>query len=473
MAFLVVALILVATTALALRSPQAALLTALFFGNWGGLDVDLGLRVTAYQLVMAPLCLVTGLRLLYPGTRPHPLALGWSFAALVLWAVINSAFQVATVPQIEIANSVLRSPVVRATIQIVIHLFTLAPVVLVPWLFRMPEDALRLLKVWFASTLILAVIGFVQFGVWYATGINPLPLGLSNTLLGGTAPVLREGVVAVGTLYIPRMNAFAVEPRFLGTAFGLAMIIIQGLALTLPQVPARRLLGLWLLLFVGLLLTLSTSGIGVWLIGSLTLLPALWLTGVPIRRRTRNIGLATGAIVLPIMLAGLIAESSGVPVVELINDRAIARFTLEAALEDFDLAIVKWMETAPERLWFGVGLGNAHLYATPFLLPQDAAYAEGQVFSAKTLLIRTISEQGIVGFVLLMAFLLSRLIAAAWVRHLPWLAPLLPLTLTLFVMVLASSQLLTEVWFTTGILVMLASHAAATRRRARPMPQPA
>jgi hypothetical protein len=475
MAILVIACILAIATALALKSPRTALLAALFLASWGGLDVDLGLRLTAYQLVMAPLCLVMALRLLYPGQRPHALALGWPFAAMLLWAIINSAFQVATLPQAEIANSALRGPVARATIQILLHLFTIAPVILVPWLFRTPEDALKLLRVWFASTLTLALAGFLQLLIWYGTGFNPLPLGFSNTLLGGAAPVLREGIVNLDGLFIYRMNAFAAEPRYLGTAFGLAMVIVQGLSLALPRVPGRRLLVLWLFLLAALLLTYSTSGIAVWLIGTLTLLPAMWLTRVPIRRTTRSIVLAAGAVILPLVIAVIIADDAGIPVIEVINERTLDRFTLEAALEDFDLAIATWLASEPRYLWTGGGIGNAHLYATPYLLPEHAVYGEGQVFSAKTLVLRYLSEQGLIGLVLLFTFLLTRLAAAAWVRGLPWLAPLLPLSLALFAMVLGSSQLMTEVWFTAGTLVMLATHAARVRAAAPPagLAQPA
>ena len=467
MAAVIIALLLAVATALALKSPRTALLVALFLVSWGGLDVDLGLRLTAYQLFMAPLCFVMALRLIYPGTRPHTLHLGWPFALMVLYAIINSAFQIAALPQVEVANSVLRSPVIRATIQIMLHLFTFAPVVLVPFLFQQPSDALKLLRVWFASTLTLAVAGFLQLAIWYGTGFNPLPLGFSNTLLGGAAPVLREGIVNLDGLFIYLMNSFAAEPRFLGTAFGLGMVILQGLALALPRVPGLRLFGVWLFLLVALLLTYSTSGIAVWIIGTAALLPAMWVCRVPIRRSTRVILGAASAVILPLIIAVIVADDAGIPIIEIINERTLDRFTLEAALEDFDLAIAVWLGAEPQHLWFGGGIGNAHLYATPYLLPEHAGYAEGQVFSAKTLILRHTSEQGLVGLILLFTFLFSRVLAAAWVRGLPWLAPLLPLSLALFAMTLGSVQLMTEVWFTAGVLVMLAGHGARARAAAK------
>ena len=469
MAALVIALILAITTVLALKSPRTALLTGLFLGSWSGVDVDFGLRLTAYQLVMAPLCLVMLLRLVHPGPRLPAIQLGWPFAIMLLYAIINAVFQIAYLPQAEIANSVLRGPVVRAVIQTLMHLFTLAPVLLVPALFPDPLDALRLLRTWFASTLTLLAAGIVQLTIWYGTGVNPIPIGFLNTLLGGTAP-LREGIATLDGLFIYRMNAFANEPRILGTTTALAMVTLPGMALAPPKVQPLRLLGLWLLLLAGLLLTLSTSGIGVWLIGTLMLLPAMWITRVPVQRSARTIMAAASGIILPLVAAVIIAENAGVPVLDILNQRTLERFTLVGVLEDFDLAILSWLIVSPDHVWLGGGLGNAHLYATPYLLPEHALYAEGQVFSAKTFLIRLISEQGIIGLLLLLLFLLTRLLAAAWIRAVPSLAPLVPLSLTLFVMVLASAQLSNELWFTAGTLVMLASHAARLRQQAPVLP---
>jgi hypothetical protein len=468
-AALVIVAVLMAAFVLALYSPRAALLTGLFFGNWGGLDVDLGLRLTAYQLVLAPLCVVSLVRLLYPGQVPRALHLGWPFVAMLLYVVINSAFQVAGLPGVAINNSIFRTPEVRATIQIVLYLFSVSPVVLVPWLFRGTEDALLLFRIWFVSTLMLAVFGFAQLAVYYTTGYNPIPLGFMNVALGGSAPWLREGIVNLDGLFIYRMNSFAAEPRYLGTAFGLAMVAVQGLALALPVVKPWRLLGVWLLLLAALVLTYSTSGIAILVLGSLVLLPALWLCRVPVQRSLPTVGGVAMAVVLALGGALVVANDAGIPVFELLSERTVARISFDEALEDFDLAIAKWLADEPWRLWFGGGVGNAHLYSQPYLLPEHAAYSEGQVYTAKTLVLRIVSEQGLVGMGLFLIFYLSRMLRAEWVRRAPELMPMLPLALTLLAMAMASSQILTEVWFTAGTLVMLAGYRSDVRAAARPL----
>lgn len=463
MAALVILSIVAIAFILALKSPRTCLMVALFLSVWSGLAVDLGLRLTAYQLFMAPLCLVMAVRLLYPGQEPRAIALGWPFFVMLLYAIITSAFQVAQVPQVEIANSWLRAPAVRATIQIMLYLFSLAPVVLVPWLFNETGDVRKLLRVWFASTLTLALIGFVQLIIWYGTGTNPIPLGAVSNLLGGST-ALREGIVTVSDMFVYRMNSFANEPRNLGTALGLAMVVVQGLALGLPRLQAFRLFGIWLFLMAALLLTYSTSGIGVWLVGTLTLLPAMWLCRVQVQRSTRAIFAAASAVVIPMVVAVILANNAGIPVLEILTDRTIERLTPEAALQDFDLAIFKWLVSDPDKIWIGGGIGNTHLYATPYLLPEHARYAEGQVFSSKMFLLRWISEQGIVGLFLFVIFLFSRIFAASWVRISDRLTPILPISIALFAMTVASVQLTTELFFAAGTLVMLAGHRKTHRK---------
>jgi hypothetical protein len=76
-------------------------------------------------------------------------------------------------------------------------------------------------------------------------------------------------------------------------------------------VPGLRLFGVWLFLLVALLLTYSTSGIAVWIIGTAALLPAMWVCRVPIRRSTRVILGAASAVILPLIIAVIVADDAG------------------------------------------------------------------------------------------------------------------------------------------------------------------
>lgn len=454
---------------LAILHPRAALLTALFLASWTGADVDVGLRITAYQLVLAPLIIVMALRLAHPGMPARPLATGGLFIAFLVYAVGNSAFQIAGLPDLTIANSALRGPQARAVIQILLFVFALAPVLLVPMLFSGAQDVQRLGRVWLWSAGVLALIGWAQLAIWYGTGTNPLPIGRINQLLGGAAEYSREGRFSFEGLGIYRMNSLANEPRNLGQVMALAMVTVQAFALTVRQINGPRLALLWLFFMVTAVFTYSTSGVAVWLIGTAALLPALWITGVPLQRSPASLFGALALLIIPIVAGLLVAASAGIPILDLVAERTIERLEESGGVEDFDLAISAWLAANPERLWFGSGLGNAHLFATPFLDPEFAAYAEGQVFSAKTMALRLISELGLVGLVLFAAFALSRILAARGPR-LHATAPPFPtapvLAFAMFAILSATSQIYTEATFMLGALVLL----AGLHRAAQPVP---
>ncbi len=466
MAALVIPLLFVAMLALAFVQPRTALLTALFFVAWSGLEVDVGLRVTGYQLVMAPLCLGVLLRTLHSAAPLPTVALGLPFVAMLLYAIVNSTFQIGFLPETAIASGALRGPTVRAIIQIFLHVFSLAPLLMVPPLMKGPEDATTVLRLWMTSLVVLAVIGWLQLVIWYGTGTNPLPTGTVNRLLGGSVDMLREGRFDFEGFGIYRMNSLANEPRNLGTALALGLVGLQAWALAVRDLPGRKMAALWLFLFVSAAATFSTSFAAVWLIGTVALFPAFWITRTPIARSTASILGTLAALLVPLLLAIAGAEAAGIPVLDLLAERTIDRLEDIGPVEDFDLAISGWLAANPDRLWFGGGIGNAHLYAMPYLDPEHAAYAEGQVFLAKTLLLRLISEQGIIGLLLLLLFVLAAVLRAAPARHIAPRAVFAPLALALLAMNMASAQLVIELWFLLGTLVLVARpYAAATPQR--------
>lgn len=457
MALIILPALFVAMLLLAVRSPQTALLAALCLASYTGVDVDVGLRVTGYQLVMAPLIIVMALRLAHPGFSARPLATGTLFLAFALYAVANSAFQIAGLPDAAIANSALKGPQVRAIIQIMLFVFALAPIILVPMLFTRAEDVERLGRVWLWSAAVLALIGWAQLVIWYGTGTNPLPIGRINQLLGGAADYSREGRFDFEGFGIYRMNSLANEPRNMGQVMALAMVVLQAQMLTVRYVRGGRLILLWLFFAVSLLATYSTSGVGAWTIGTAALLPALLLLRVPVQRSAGQIMAALAALATPVLLGLALALSAGIPVFDLIAERTIARLEGTGGVEDFDLAISAWLAANPDRLWLGGGLGNAHLFATPYLDPEFAAYAEGQVFSAKTMVLRLVSELGLVGTALFAGVAMSRVVAARGPRHLwPAVPPATPLALAMLAVLAATSQINTEATFMLGAMVLLA-----------------
>lgn len=461
LAILVLGLIFLAMVALTAVRPRAGMLTTLFFAPWSGLDVDLGIRITVYQVALAAVCLVTLARSLEPGWRVARPPVFGLLLAFVVYGVVWSMVQIAFVPKLAVGDSVLRGPEVRATIQVVLFLFALAPVLLVPWWLPRLEDLRAMWRVYITSAVVLAVIGWIQLAVWYGTGTNPMRLGAFNTLIGGAAFYDREGFFKVESLLVYRMNSFGYEPRFLGVVLALAMLLIQAAALTTPQVRKWWLAGIWLFLLISAALTFSTSAVLLWGVGSAMLLPGAWLFGVPIRRSATSIAATIALFATPLVLGVAAAEAAGYPVIDVLSERTIERLTESGAVEDFDLAILDYLEAHPMSAVTGVGIGNAHLYAMPYVLPEFLEYTEGMVFIAKTQYLKFISEIGVIGFGLFLLWY-ARLVALAApvVRHHGALAALPAVAVAGLAVFLATIQITPEAMLLMGALAAAAARPA-------------
>lgn len=447
---------------LAAANPRAALFLAIFFIPWGGLDVDVGLRVIVWQLILAPLCLVTALRLTQPGWSPPRLACAALLLAMVLHAVIWSLLQVGFLPAVASGDSVLRGPTARAVIQVLLYLFALSPVVLVPWLLRGSADAQRALRLYLASLVVLAGLGWVQLGIWYGLGFNPMPTGAFNVALGGPAALLHEGLFDFSAIRIYRMNSLAGEPRNLATALTLGLLFIQAIALAGKARPGWKLGAIWLFLLISMIATFSTSGALIWPVASAALLPAMWLAGVRIQRSRAAIGIGLAAIVLPVLIGIGAAELNGIPVLDLLAERTLDRITADGAVEDYDLAITDYLDAHPAAAVSGLGLGNAHLYATPYLDPLFALYAEGTVFTGKTGIVKFVSEVGLIGFALFLGWYLALVWQTrAAVGRDPVLAPAVPMALMALAVFMNTNQVAAEIWTMGGMMGLL----VATQRR--------
>ena len=121
---------------LAATRPERALLAAVFLMPWGGLYVDIGLWVNAYQIMLFALCVTCFLRSIHSDWRPGPIAGSSMLALFLLFAIVASLVQIGAIPMVSInaSSGVLRGPWARAIIQIFMFSFTLSPALLVPML---------------------------------------------------------------------------------------------------------------------------------------------------------------------------------------------------------------------------------------------------------------------------------------------------------------------------------------------------
>jgi len=388
---------------LSLQRPRLILYAAVFLAPWQGLDVDVGLRITAHLAVFTPLAVVTLLRVLEKGALAFPLtrASGY-FVLFAAYAVIWSLFQLPFLPHAEVAGGELRSPVLRAAMQIPMFLVSISPTFLVPQLLRQPSQLASAARVYLLSSVVLAALGWVQLFTWYSTGWNPMPIGLVDSLLGGIGEGTREASFEYESL-IYRMNSFAGEPKFLGAALVVALLFIQVWWDNGGRRTARTRL-LWLFLAASGLATFSTTAIYLWIIGSMAL-AILKLTRALRGHHGWRRALFGSAISLTLVTAGIVtvvtysstSPESGL-LIGLFQERTIGRES--AIFEDTDDAVLQYLADEPMQAVLGVGMGNVHLYADPYLEPMVAVYAGGGSFVAKSGYLRTVSELGILGLAL-------------------------------------------------------------------------
>lgn len=400
MALIIVCSLLALGLVLAVVAPFRALVVTVFLAPWSGLDVDVGLRVTAYLIFLVPLAGVF-LLAVFSSKRAMEALRSVGFLWLVIvYAVLWSLIQIPFLPEASVRGGILRSSELRALVQIAMFLITISPVFIVPWLLRSVDQVQYLMRTYLVSAIVLAGLGWVQLLIWIITGTDPMPVGFVDNLLGGEAGQ-RSGQFTFGGDMIYRMSSLGGEPKGLGAGLAVGLLLIQaGIR------PRGRWAGaVWPFLFVSMLATFSTMAILAWFGASLVQLAfggrGSWARSdskLVFNRRYLYLG-----VFLLVLVPGTFIAFPESSVVRLIESRTIERVMGEsggpgggsAFLEDFNKAVSEFLRASPGYLLTGVGLGNVHLYADRFLPDYAVRYAGGTPFVAKSYLLRWVSELGI------------------------------------------------------------------------------
>lgn len=446
---------------IALFRPRVLLWIVIFLAPWTGIFADVGITLTAYQIAIAALGIALCVRATLGGRGLAWNALGISGLAFLTYAVVRSLVQIPILPEAEVVGGVLRGPVPRAIFQIVRLIVNIAPVLLVPALMRDGRDLRRAGRIFVGSCVVLSALGWAQIAVWYTTGHNPLPIGLIPNMLGlVVSPTygIGEGIIFYpGGVTLYRMNSLGGEPKDLGAHLAIGLILIQ--AYGVRGGLGRRLYFAWGFIFVSLLMTLSSQGLALWLLG--TALEALFFMFGRFRWRITSVAKAFVAtsvtlVIALVIIVPVLYRLAGVEVSDLLlvaEERTVGR----DPVEDFDAAVLEFLLDKPQFAVFGVGLGNAHLYANDYLPFYAQYYAKKTAFTAKTGVLKLISELGLVGLALFFWWIASRMRAlktaaifgGSWLNSTDKSAAdmLLFVMPVLFVLYLARGNYVVNEWF--------------------------
>ncbi|MEW6053100.1 MAG: hypothetical protein AB1552_04815 [Nitrospirota bacterium] len=238
----------------------------------------------------------------------------------------------------------------RFMYQIGFFLITLNLVLWPIYVIKNEEELFRILKIMVYSVVVLSAFGIVQELSIMLMNYDPFPIHRPTGFD-------YEG----GSLVIPeaetrhRMNSLAGEPKHLGIALIVGMIIIL-----LHRLNGKKIIRydfIFLIIFlICLVATYSTTGY-IWYGVAMVLITLLY--GVRLSRNILGLLIAAGITMLVMHFS-----TGGEP------ETYIAKTINKAGLEVQDEAVFDFLKEEPYFAITGLGLGNVHFYADDYLPPR-------------------------------------------------------------------------------------------------------
>lgn len=388
------------------------MLVPVFLMLWGALTPDIGINLPLSKILFLIIFVKYGLygRLAFgavPGLSIYGVA--------IVVGLISAGITLATeTVRIDYFGGELRNGWYRVAIVTINFVLSLLPFVLLS-ARGVPHLMSSLLRTYVVSALVLCMIGIVQYGVFRATGMDVIPLGLFTQ----SEADLRSGLGAtVGGEIDLRPGSFAGEPKSLGMFAATSIIILVAFGRLVVTTVWLRIA----LIFVALLtifLTQSTSAFLSLPVGMAVYL-ALRAMGRPLPASAVFIIYTVVAFILLAIFLERVAtapEPSNDGVVSVVQNPTLGEFLYQRSIgrldvEDFDWVILKSFLADPATVVLGRGFGLGHLTAGPFIPDVWRHYMEGRIIFPKTGVTYYFVNGGLV-FVLIMMLYLARITPTA------------------------------------------------------------
>jgi O-antigen ligase len=233
---------------------------------------------------------------------------------------------------------------------------------------------------------ILTVLGIAQFLIYFISGYDFLPYGLTEDL----DPLSASEDIIFQNIGFLRISSLGGEPKGLAVSLVIGITMLLFLKISKKDVSIEGINFWMVLMFFVLVVTLSTSGF------LLVLLPLAIFLVYSFYKITDKIH--TKIIIgLALTCAFFVFQDL---IYEIIDARLLARSSILLS-EDIDDSIIKFLEDNPIHLFFGTGLGNIHLHAINFIQdPNLYKIRLNEIFISRYGYLKIISESGILGFIL-------------------------------------------------------------------------
>ena len=402
-AFAVCAALALLAVAFSYERPRQGVLVCAFLAPWSGLDVDLGLRVTAYQLALAGcICgvVVRGGRQGRQRATAVPLPM-WLYLA---YSVGITLAMIPFLPDLDVVGGAMRSQYLRPIAQMAVTALVMSPLLLIPRIMSGWADVVAIGRAYVAGCVVLAVIGLAQITLWYTSGVDPLPMGYVNSLLtGGEENTLRSGQFEWDGFMVYRMSSFGGEPKGLGQSLVVGLMVVLAGLLGGGSGAGRKEMRIGVLLLVSIFLTQSTSAfallaVGIIVGGVLMLSSGSKMRSAAKRRLFQSSVLAVAAVATVLLFVDPERISAvGERAESLLRLRTVDR---ESYVEDSDETVMAFLLDQPRYAVFGTGLGTTHLFAMPYLPTSYARHMQDTTLPMKSGWLKLVAETGILGLTL-------------------------------------------------------------------------
>jgi len=373
---------------------------------------EVGVQVTAFLAFWIPLALVTLVTIKAPSVRLG--LFGW---ILIVWATTITIVHVLRMPEVEVAAGQMRSGTLRTLSQIFMFLVFLSPALVIPKLVKSIEDLSRIGEIFVTSVVIVCILGLFQLAVFHLFAVDLFPIGSVTHWLGHEDMQRIRNVESAIREFdsdkVFQITSLGGEPKHFGCSLVLAILMVQGAMICNRhgRYRSRKLFFVWLLLLVGIVLTLSTTAYLLFAMGNVVLFFSRKIFPISYSESSASFRFIPTMTTVSLLLLAAITWTNGPPAtgdigtLDVIYERTFARFEGERVgffgkakygHEEFDTAIIDMLLDNPTYVLTGVGLGHAHLYAVPYQ-GWDTLVA----YVAYRGYLRWISEVGLVGLLLL------------------------------------------------------------------------
>lgn len=273
----------------------------------------------------------------------------------------------------------------RFIAQIILLLITFSMIPLAFNFIKNNDDIYKYFKIYIYGLITLVILGWIQFIIFKLTHVDIFPLG-------AIAGLSHSGMWGYDGITIFRMSSLAGEPKTFSISLVIGFFIISIFNRYNFYFFKYDLILKYLFLFTSFA-TLSTSGIVLFII----LYIALWFYQIIKSDKKIVIKKNIFSTLIIFSIIGILIFQYWDFISLIIEKRIFERDVLS---EDFDAPIQKLLVIFPEYLFFGLGVGNAHNFAFPYIAEENLFYMEHNIFVAKSGYLRIISELGLIGFIL-------------------------------------------------------------------------